>query len=77
MRHRKLVVAARKAGVASGCEQAVAADRLGRAADGATTTMAVTWAGEITVCDVGRSGGSYAAFEAVRAEVVTAICARR
>jgi hypothetical protein len=74
--HRRLVVAARKA-MASGCAQAVATDRLGRRPDAATTTIAVTWAGEIKSCDVGRSGGSYALFEEVRAAAVAAACARR
>jgi hypothetical protein len=63
--------------MASGCARTVATDRLGRPADGATTTIAVSWAGEITSCTLGRSGGSYAAFEGVRAEVVAAICKRR
>jgi hypothetical protein len=63
--------------MASGCAQAVAADRLGRPADAATTTLAVSWAGEIKSCEVGRSGGGYASFEEVRAEAVAAICARR
>jgi hypothetical protein len=72
---RGLITAARRA-MASGCAQTAAADRLGRLADAATTTMAVTWAGEIKSCNVGRSGGSYAAFEKVRVEVVAAICAR-
>ena len=74
-RHRKLVVAARQT-MASGCAQAVARDRLGRPADGATTTLEVTWAGAAKACDVGRSGGTYAAFDKVRADVVTSICAR-
>ncbi len=75
--HRRLVLAAQKA-MASGCAQkAAATDRLGRRAEVATTTIAVTWEGEIKTCALGRSGGSYAAFEQVRSEVVGAICARR
>jgi hypothetical protein len=75
-RHRKLVAAAHQA-MASGCAQTAARDRLGRPTDAAVTTLVVTWAGETKSCDVGRSGGSYAAFEQVRADVVAAICARR
>jgi hypothetical protein len=75
-RHRRLVAAARQAMV-SGCAQAVARDRLGRPPDAATTTLAVTWAGAITSCDVGRSGGGYAAFEQARVELLAALCARR
>jgi hypothetical protein len=75
--HRKLVLAARRA-MASGCAQkAAAADRLGRRADVATTTLAVTYEGETKACALGRSGGSYAAFEEVRAEVLGVVCARR
>jgi hypothetical protein len=75
--HRKLVTAARAA-MASGCAQKGAAtDRLGRRAEYATTTIAVTFEGEIKTCALGRSGGSYAAFEQVRSEVVGVVCARR
>ena len=63
--------------VVSGCALPRGTDRLGRPADAATTTMKVTWDGEVKSCEVGRSGGSYAAFEQVRAEAVAALCAKR
>jgi hypothetical protein len=72
-RHRKLVVAARQA-METGCTRRSAVDRLGRPADAATTTIAVTWSGERKSCEVGRSGGTYAAFEARRAAAVLSIC---
>jgi hypothetical protein len=75
-RHRALVVAARRA-MESGCAKANAIDRLGRPAEAGATTLAVTWEGAITSCDVGRSGGTYAAFERLRADVVASLCARR
>jgi hypothetical protein len=68
--HRRLVTAAQKA-MAAGCTQ-----KATRRVDFATTTMAVTWEGEIKSCDVGRAGGGYAAFEKVRAEVIDGICRR-
>jgi hypothetical protein len=74
--HRKLVHAARAA-IASGCALPRGTDRLGRPEDAATTTLKVTWDGEAKSCEVGRSGGSYAAFEQVRTEAVAALCGRR
>jgi hypothetical protein len=75
--HRKLVEAARRA-MASGCAQKEATtDRLGHHVDTATTTIAVTWEGEIKKCTLGRSGGSYVAFEQVRSEAAFVLCARR
>jgi hypothetical protein len=69
--HRSLVAAARKA-MAAGCKQ-----QGGRRVDEATTTMAVTWQGEISSCTLRRSGGSYALFEKERAAVVEELCRRR
>jgi hypothetical protein len=75
VRHRRIVLAALRA--MSGCDKAAAVDRLGHPVDEATTRVAVTSAGKVETCEVGRSGGRYAALEAVRAEVVGAICAGR
>jgi hypothetical protein len=69
--HRRLVVAAQKAMVL-GCSAQTAPRRV----DFATTTIAVTWEGAIRSCQVGRTGGAYAAFEKVRTEVVGGICPR-
>jgi hypothetical protein len=76
VRHRRIVLAALRA-MASGCAKAAAVDRLGRPVDEATTTVAVKSAGKLERCELGRSGGSYVALEAVRAEVVGVICAGR
>jgi hypothetical protein len=67
--HRKLVEAARKA-MASGCT-----DRE-PGLDAASTTLAVTWQGEIKSCTLGRTGGSYALFEQARTEVLAGVCKR-
>jgi hypothetical protein len=76
VRHRRIVLAALRA-MTSGCAKGSAVDRLGRPVDEATTRVAVTSAGKVESCELGRSGGSYVALEAVRVEVVGAICARR
>jgi len=76
LRHRKIVLAALRA-MSSGCANTTAVDRLGHPVDEASTRVAVTTAGKVETCEVGRSGGRYAALEAMRAEVVGAICAGR
>lgn len=68
--HRRLVEAARRA-MTVGCTAKAAP------VDAATTTLAVTWEGDIKSCNVARSGGGYAAFEQVRSEVVSTVCQGR
>jgi hypothetical protein len=65
--HRKLVEAARRA-MASGCKMKAPRP------EGSTTTMAVTWEGEVRSCTLERSGGSYLAFEKAREEAVAVLC---
>jgi hypothetical protein len=75
--HRKIVDAARRA-MAQGCTaKTQAVDRTARPVDAAVTSLAVTWEGEVKSCTIARSGGGYAAFEQVKAEVITAVCAKR
>lgn len=63
---RRLVEAARQA-MTAGCNKPTRVDP-------ATTTMAVTTDGVTRSCEVGRSGGSYLAFERAREEIVNLLC---
>jgi hypothetical protein len=69
--HRRLVEAARRA-MTLGCTA-----RAPRLVDEASTSLAVTWEGEIRSCTVPRAGGGYVAFEQVRAEVIAGLCPPR
>jgi hypothetical protein len=67
--HRRIVEAARRA-MASGCKQRPTK------IDAVSTTVEVTWDGGTSACSVERVGGSYAAFEEARAQVVERLCRR-